>query len=233
MMVFGNQAVCSARLAVERADQSAAPFLLDEAISASQGVDDPDLLAEAWTTALDFACQSGNTVEARRALATYGSDGVWSARDHWPAALARWQWARGNVGSALLATEETRVGYGSAAIQAERARLLLVSGQTHAAVAAARGLMKSAGNEEWREIHQFGQLVLGAARKISDSEFQPLVVATRNSRWVHLYLGALHLDAVRRKGRGENVMPLLRRLKARSQDLGHNMYLLLSHPSRW
>ena len=233
VMVFSNQAVCSARLAVERADQSAAPFLLDEAITASQGIDDPDLLAEAWTTSLDFACQSGNPLEARRALATYGSENVWSARDHWPAALARWQWSRGNIGDALLATEEARTGYGAAAIQAERARLLLMAGQTHAAVAAARSLMTGRGNGEWRELHQFGQLVLGAARKVPDAAFEPLVSATRSSRWVHLYLGALHLDAVRRKGRGENVMPLLRRLKARSQDVGHNMYLLLANPSRW
>jgi hypothetical protein len=158
---------------------------------------------------------------------------VWSARDHWPAALARWQWSRGKIGDALVATEDVRIGYGSASILAERARLLLVAGQTHAAVAAARKLIETAESAEWSELHQFGQLVLGAARKVPDAAFQPLVMATRNSRWVHLYLGALHLDAVRRQSRGENVMPLLRRLKARSQDVGHNMYLVLANPSRW
>lgn len=233
VMVFSNQAVCAARLAVDRADHSAASFLIDEAITAGQGVDDPDLLAEAWSTALDFACQTGNRQEARRALTTYGSASVWSARDHWPAALARWQWSRGKIGDALVATEDVRIGYGAASILAERARLLLVAGQTHAAVAAARKLIETAESAEWSELHQFGQLVLGAARKVPDAAFQPLVMATRNSRWVHLYLGALHLDAVRRQSRGENVMPLLRRLKSRSQDVGHNMYLVLANPSRW
>jgi len=233
VLVFSNQAVCSARLAVERADRGAAQFLLDEAITASQGVDDPDLLAEAWSTALDFACQTGSSAEARRALTTYGSPKVWSPRDHWPAAFARWQWSRGNVEAALLATEDTRIGYGAAACRAERARLFLVQGHKQAAIDTAMSLMTSRDCAEWRELHQFAQLVLGAARQVPDAAYEPLLGATRNSRWVHLYLGALHLDAVRRKARGENVMPLLRRLKDRAQDVGHNMYLLLANPSRW
>ncbi|MEC8191766.1 MAG: serine/threonine-protein kinase [Myxococcota bacterium] len=233
VLVFSNQAVCSARLAVERADRQAAPFLLDEAITAAQGVDDPDLLAEAWTTALDFACQTGSATEARRALSTYGSASVWSPRDHWPAALARWQWSRGALDQALLTTESTRIGYGAAAVQAEHARLLLVTGDESGAVDAAMALMNTEGANEWRELHQFAQLIVGAARAVPDAAFNPLVAATRESRWVHLYLGALHLDAVRRKTRGENVMPLLRRLKDRAQDVGHRMYLMLADPSRW
>ena len=132
-----------------------------------------------------------------------------------------------------MATESARIGYGAAAVHAERARLLLVTGKPHAAVDSAMALMNTEGANEWRELHQFAQLVLGAARAVPDAAFEPLVAATRESRWVHLYLGALHLDAVRRKTRGENVMPLLRRLKDRAQDVGHRMYLMLANPSRW
>ena len=231
--VFSNQAVCSARLAVEQADASAARLLLDEAITASQGLDDPDLLAEAWSVALDFASHTGDIHEAKRALMTYGSGSIWSARDHWPAALARWQWSRGNLDNAILATEEERQGFGGACIQAERARLLLLKGQLDDAASTAEGLIKIATEQQWSELHQFGLLVQGAARLSSDGDYQPLVRATRKSRWVHLYLGALHLDAVRRRHRGENVMPLLRMLKARSVDVGHHMYLALSNPKGW
>jgi hypothetical protein len=231
--VFTNQAVCSARLAVEQADGSAARLLLDEAITASQGLDDSDLLAEAWTVALDFATHTGDTNEAKRALMTYGSGSTWSARDHWPAALARWQWSRGDLDNALLATEEARQGFGGACVQAERARLLLLSGRLDEAAATAGSLVKIAIEQEWSDLHQFGLLVQGAASKTSDGDYQPLVTATRKSRWVHLYLGALHLDAVRRRRRGENVMPLLRTLKARSVDVGHRMYLALSNPKGW
>ena len=231
--VFSNQAVCSARLAVEQADISAARLLLDEAITASQGLDDSDLLAEAWSVALDFASHTGDINEAKRALKTYGTGSTWSARDHWPAALARWQWSRGSLANALLATEEARQGFGGACVQAERARLLLLKGELDLAAAEATSLIKVANEQQWSELHQFGLLVQGAAWRTADRDYQPLVNATRKSRWVHLYLGALHIDAIRRRHRGENVLPLLRALKARSVDVGHRMYLALSNPKGW
>jgi len=231
--VFANQAVVSARLAVERADPAAASLLLDEAITAGVGIDDPDLLAEAWTSVLDLATQTGSIIEARRALSTYGIDGVWSARDHWPAALARWHWARGQIDNALAATEEPRQGYGGACVQAERARLLLIRGDREAAVECANALLRHPAAIQFSELHVFAQLVLGAASKEPDTAFQPWITATRESRWVHLYLGALHLDAIRRRSRGENVMPLLRQLSARAVDLRHHMYQALANPQGW
>ncbi|MGB0641038.1 MAG: hypothetical protein ACPGTU_16995, partial [Myxococcota bacterium] len=127
-LVFANQVVAAARLAVERADPDAAQILLDEAIAASTGVDDPDLLSEAWACVLDLATQTGNKNEARRALTNYGSNDVWSSRDHWPAALARWSMATGDMKGALSATEAVRTGFGRGCTQAERARILLMSG---------------------------------------------------------------------------------------------------------
>jgi tRNA A-37 threonylcarbamoyl transferase component Bud32 len=231
--VFANQAVVSARLAVERSDPAAANLLLDEAITAGIGIDDPDLLAEAWTSVLDLATQTGSIIEARRALSTYGVDGVWSARDHWPAVLARWHWARGRIDDAIAATEETRQGYGGACVHAERARLLLISGNREAAVECANALLRHPEATQFSELHVFAQLVLGAASKEPDVAFQPWIAATRDSRWVHLYLGALHLDAIRRRSRGENVMPLLRQLSARAVDLRHRMYQALANPQGW
>ena len=170
---------------------------------------------------------------ARRALLAYGEDNAWSPRDHFPAALARWQWARGKLDDAVLSTDEPRQGYGGACVAVERARLLLLNGKTDAAVAAALGVKKNARRFEWADLSQFAELVIGAARRVSDGAYQPLVIATRDSRWTHLYLGALHLDAIRRRGRGENVLPQLRRLRARAVDLNHKMYEALANPRRW
>jgi len=231
--VFANQAVATARLAAERGDLAAAPLLLDEAITAAQGIGDSDLLGEAWSVALDLATQTGDIMAARRALLAYGEDGTWSPRDHFPAALARWQWARGHLDDAVLSTDEPRQGYGGACVSAERSRLLLLNGKIDASVAAAEGVKRTASKFEWSDLFRFAELVIGAARRVSDSDYQPLVIATRDSRWTHLYLGALHLDAIRRRGRGENVLPQLRRLRARAVDLNHRMYEALANPNRW
>jgi len=231
--VFANLAVIAARLAVERADLAASPLLLDEAITAAQGLGNSDLLGEAWSVALDKAALTGNVIEARRALMAYGDNGVWSSRDHFPAALARWQWTRGNLDEALLATDEPRTGFGGACVSAERARLLLLTGNADAAIASASALLRTATKLGWSDLEKFADLVLGAARRVNDSAYQPLIVASRQSRWVHLYLGALHLDAIRRRGRGENVMPQLRRLRSRASDLGHRMYEALANPKGW
>jgi serine/threonine protein kinase len=231
--VFANQAVTAARLAVERADGAASRLLLDEAITAAQGIDDADLLGEAWAAALDMATQTGSVIEARRALMAYGEETAWSPRDHWPAALARWQWARGKLSEALLATDEPRQGYGGACVQAEHARLLLLNGNIDGSVAASTRLLRTATAHGWADLALFAQLVSGAARRVEDHAYHPLVLATRDNRWVHLYLGALHLDAIRRRGRGENVMPQLRRLKARATDLNHQMYVALADPRGW
>jgi len=225
--------VVSARLAVERADPAAAQILLDEAITASTGVDDPDLLSEAWSCVLDLATQTGNKSEARRALTNYGTNNVWSLRDHWPAALARWSLATGDLDGALAATEAPRTGFGWGCTQAERARLLLMKGNNQEASSCATSLLNEHTVKDFCDIQLFGQLVLGAANAVPDAEFTPLMAQSRDNRWAHLYLGALHLDAIRRGHRGENVTPVLRRLKARATDLRHKLYLSLANPQRW
>ena len=183
--------------------------------------------------ALDKAALTGHVPEARRALMAYGEKEAWSSRDHFPAALARWQWARGSLKNALLATDEPRQGFGGACVQAERCRLLLLNGNIDACIATSNALLRSASTHGWGDLQKFSELVLGAAERVDDSTYQPLIAASRQSRWVHLYLGALHLDAIRRRGRGENVMPQLRTLRSRASDLGHLMYEALANPKGW
>jgi hypothetical protein len=231
--VFANWAVIAARLALERGDLPAGTRLLDEAITAAQATQDNDLLAEAWTLSLDAACQSGSPEEAQRALSTYGTDQIWSARDHWPAALARWHWAVGDLDGALRATETARVGAGGAAVLAERARLQLVRGQPEQSAQTCREALDNEAIRASSDLSLFLKLVLGAAEAHHDGDYVILLSQTREQQWVHLYLGALHLDAVRRRRRGENVSAVLRQLDDRSADVDHALYRALSLASGW
>ena len=83
------------------------------------------------------------------------------------------------------------------------------------------------------EIVLAGKLIAGAAAGVSDSNYRHLLQETSHSRWVHLYLGAIHLDAIRRRLRGENVRALLNKLRTRSSAVDHRLYTALSRGSRW
>ena len=83
------------------------------------------------------------------------------------------------------------------------------------------------------EIALFARLVSATASKAADHETRHLLRQAKQSRWVHLYLGSLHLDAIRRRLRGENVGALLRQLHSKSNDLGHRLYSALSREDEW
>jgi hypothetical protein len=84
-----------------------------------------------------------------------------------------------------------------------------------------------------KEIACFADLVSAAARGSAAADVEPLLRQTRESRWVHLYLGALHLDAIRRQNRGEHIGPQLRLLRARATDVGHALYAALAREAGW
>ena len=77
------------------------------------------------------------------------------------------------------------------------------------------------------------RVVSAAARAAPDNEAVPLLTQAHHSTWTHLYLGGLHLDAIRRQRRGERVDAVLRRLRSRAQDTGHNFYAALARTEGW
>jgi len=232
-VVLAHAALMEGRLAVERGEPRAADGHLDEALAAGRSGGHLRVLGEAWAVVLDAAVHRMDLGEAERALSVYGVDGVTSPRDTWPAALGRWRWIVGDLPGALRATEEARLGYGGACIRAERARLLLVAGRFSEARVLAAEVNRAAEGQGFAEVALFARLVEGAASGESDDLYHPLLKRTRGSLWVHLYLGGLHLDAIRRQLRGENVRPVLRRLQRGSADLGHRLYEALARPSAW
>jgi tetratricopeptide (TPR) repeat protein len=232
-MVLANIAVVQARLAVDRGDRSLGRQALDEAITTGQSQGARRVLAGAWCVALEAAIQAADPDEAGRAIAAYTLDGLESPMDHWPAVHGRWRWLVGDLDGALDALHARRIGHGGAAVRAERARMLLVAGRYDDAAAEATDARAEAEAHDMAELALFDSLVLGAARGSPDAEYTPLVGATQSSRWVHLYLGALHLDAIRRQLRGENVSVVLRQLRSRSADLRHRLYAALAREDAW
>ncbi|MEC8423062.1 MAG: hypothetical protein VX000_04750, partial [Myxococcota bacterium] len=226
-------ALTQGRRAVERGDLSSARTLLDEAMTTGQALGQGRLLAEVWSVALEAASQSADASEAQRSLGTYGIDGVGSSIDPWPAALARWLWLTGDLEGALRATLAPRTGHSARLAAAERGRLLLVAGRYDEARRRSAALAEDASRVGMDEIALFARLVNAAARGAPDPEVMPLLRRARDSQWVHLHLGALHLDAIRRQMRGENVGALLRRLRSRSRDLGHRLYEALAREDGW
>jgi Protein kinase domain len=232
-MVLANIALYQARLAIDRGDRAGGRLALDEAITIGQSQGARRVLAGAWCCALEAALQSADPDEAGRAIGAYTLDGLESPVDNWPAVFGRWRWLVGDLEGALYALQAPRLGHGGACTRAERARMLLVAGRYDEAAAEAAAARGEAEAHDMIELALFDSLVLGAARGAPDAEYTPLVAATSRSRWVHLYLGGLHLDAIRRQLRGENVSVVLRQLRTRSVDLRHRLYAALAREDAW
>jgi hypothetical protein len=228
--VLASITLLEARLAVEGGDIPAARPLLDEALSLVQAVGQANLEDEARAVLLDLAVHAADRAEAARALS---ADAHGGPLDPFPAALARWLWLTGDIGAALRATDAPRRGFADRLLRAERGRLLLIAGRREEAGRVADALLRDALEDGMDELAAFARLVAGAASAAGDAAVAaPLALAAR-SRWAHLYLGALHLDAIRRQARGEAVGAVLRQLRDRARPLGHRLYEALAREDGW
>lgn len=232
-LVLAYAAMYQARLAIEGGERAAGRQFLDEAMTIGQSLGSGRITAEIWPLVLEGAVQSADPAEAQRAISAYEAGGVQSSNDHWPAVLGRWLWLAGDLERALVAVSKPRQGHSGELVAAERCRLLLVSARYAEAAAEAEALAERAGRADFTELVLFARLVAGAASSAPDGAYAPLVQETWSSRWAHLYLGALHLDAIRRQLRRENPAPVLRELRARARDMGHTLYAALAREEAW
>ena len=225
-----------ARLSVELGDVGSGVVLLDEATTAARAQHDRGLEVACAAVALEAAVHAADAREARRALSVLQDRAPADAAvDLWPASAARWRWLIGDLDGALALVGAVAglPGHAAAAAAAERARLLLIAGRYEEARHAAESLVDRATAAGFRELAAFGRLVAGAAGAWPEERYHPLLYATRRSRWIHLYLGGLHLDAIRRQLRREPVSAVLRDLRARSADVGHRLYQALARDEGW
>ena len=232
--VHAQATALEARVAVDQGDPTAARILISEgrAIAASHGF--RRQRRDLATLCLDLAVQLADPDLARHARIERANAECTAPGDQWSAALARWRWLTGDLAGALEAT--TRVenhGLPRIVCLAERGRLLLIAGRYPEARSTARSAAETAEQAGLGELARFARLVEGAAAAWSDRRYLPLLRSTRRASWTHLYLGGLHLDAIRRQLRGDDARPSLRDLQARSVAMGHRLYAALSRADGW
>ena len=232
--VHAQATALEARLAVDQGDPTAADILISEgrAISASHGF--RRQRRDLATLSLELAVHLANPELARHARIERASADCDAPGDQWSAALARWRWLTGDLAGALEATTKVDPhGMPRIVCHAERGRLLLVAGRYPEARSAARQAAEVAEQAGLTELARFSRLVEGAASAWSDRRYLPLLASTQRAGWTHLYLGGLHLDAIRRQLRGDDARPCLRDLRARSLATGHRLYAALSRADGW
>lgn len=233
--IHASSSLVRARLAVELGDLAAGDVLLDEALTAARALRDRGLVVACSAIALEAAVHRADAREARRALAELTNPTPPHPVGLWPVAAARWRWMCGDLGRALDLLEPAleHTGHAACTAAAERSRLLLVAGRYAEARQAAEAVIINATVAGYRELAHFGRLVSGAADRWPDHRYAELVRSTRRSRQVHLYLGALHLDAIRRQLRGDPVSGVLGELRFRAKDLRHRLYMALGREEGW
>jgi len=232
--VLARAAVIESQLAVESGDRTASMALISEGrgISASPGHhrERRDLA----TLTLEPAVHTANADLARHARIERATAGSNAPGDHWATTLARWRWLTGDLAGALEATTRHQESLRTrTTAMAERCRLLLVAGLYPDARTVARETGVMANQAGMEPIVYFARLVEGAAGAWSDRRYLPVLEATRRARWVHLYLGGLHLDAIRRQLRGDDAKPTLQVLQDRAKAIGHQLYTALSRTEDW
>ena len=219
--------------AIERGHVDTGLYRLDEALALGEALGLKDLLEQAWTLLMEAAVQKGSLREAKRAITGQERLGKPGPQSHWNGALAKWEWMSGNVSKALHLCEGAPKGYAGAKIQAEKCRLLLISGQMEKAVKAAQTLKTHTTAWGMRELSLFADLIISTGSKLHDKQVAPLLADCNQSEWTELYLGSLHLNAIRRRLRGQNISQGLMELRERSAALNHKLYSALGREDSW
>jgi hypothetical protein len=143
-------------------------------------------------------------------------------------ALARWYWLIGDLSKGWDLLESQNHDYDGFHIQVEQVRFGLLLGHFTWALQQAQYL------QQHPLLTQFVDLQLLLVLCIECLEFdQPASLLTDelNHEWVEIYLGGLHLLALRKRLRSENNYDTLKILKKRAQALNHKLYLALSEPT--
>ena len=215
-----------ARLAIETGDISAGMVKLREAIILAQNLDDESLLAETWTLLLNAATHSANPSLAKEAIENYSRLTIEYRHDHWPAALAKWQWLSGELPVALETTAEKRLSFGGFLTKVERLRLLIVLGHYQKAQELYLSLKNNLYLRELQDISLFLKMCGLVLEKKSEVlyPFHP---------WIELDLGQWHLLAISDRLQGKDISHRLQTLHNKAKSSGHQLYIALGDPRFW
>ena len=143
-------------------------------------------------------------------------------------ALAKWHWLIGDLQKGFDLLESDRQDYDGLHLQVEQIRFALLLGHFEWAGEAIDDITSQV------ELKQFADLDLMltlCTECLRFNEPAPLLESPLQHEWVEIYLGGLHLLAMRKRLRSEDNCDTLEMLERRAKVLDHKLYLALSDPN--
>ncbi len=143
-------------------------------------------------------------------------------------ALAKWYWLIGDLQKGFDLLESSNEDYDGFHVRVEQIRFALLLGYFDWAKEAAYEL------NTFTDLSQFSDVYLMLTLCIECIDFNdpsPLLETSLQHEWVEIYLGGLHLLAMRKRLRSENNCDTLEMLERRAKALNHKLYLALSDPT--
>ena len=143
-------------------------------------------------------------------------------------ALAKWYWLIGDLQQGFDLLESTREDYDGFHVRVEQIRFALLLGHFDWAKEAAYELNGYTGLSQFADVHLLLTLCIEC---VAFNDPAPLLETSLQHEWVEIYLGGLHLLAMRKRLRGENNCDTLEMLERRAKAVNHKLYLALSNPN--
>ena len=143
-------------------------------------------------------------------------------------ALAKWYWLIGDLQKGFDLLESSQKDYDGFQVRVEQVRFALLLGHFDWAKQAAHELNSQTELSQFADIHLMLTLCIEC---IEFSDPAPLLETPLQHEWVEIYLGGLHLLAMRKRLRSENNCDTLEKLERRAKSLNHKLYLALSDPN--
>ena len=142
-------------------------------------------------------------------------------------ALAKWHWLIGNLQEGFELLQSSEQDYDGFHVRVEQVRFGLLLGHFDWCLEAAKILVAQT---HWRQFADLQLLLTLCIECVEFNKPAPLLENALEHEWVEIYLGGLHLLAMRKRLRGEDNCDTLELLRRRAQAVNHKLYLALSNP---
>ncbi len=212
------------RESVERGQSQRQLDRLNECISLSQHLYLPEMLGEATAILLECATQRASKKLAKRAFQLYATA---KPTDAFVVSHIRWLWLIGDISQAWSLIQRPTNSVQGYQLRVEGIRLAIILGEYESAERECSQLFSDKRFTQCKDLHLFATLCFEC---IQFKEPPAFLEARLDHPWTEINLGGLHLLALRKKLRGEDISTTLAELQLRAQSIQHRLYLALSEP---
>ena len=217
--------LASLRLSIEEGNAKRYAPALQSIVDLLHTHHQPKLLEEAMALLLECAVQSASKRLANQAFELAKSSSV---SPLFLTTKARWLWLTGYLDQAWALLHNQPNTFDGFTAQAEQLRLGIVLGKIEWAKERAGQLLTNPNFQEYKDLCLFVTLCQECLYYQSPTNF--LEDGVQN-KWTEVTLGSLHLLALRTHFQGKPVVSVLQKLKQRSIQLNHRLYMALSDPA--